>query len=123
MFRVAASILLVVLPMFAMAQQNSADMNYFFQQVLGPNGHIDQSLHDQFWAQFYGQKKEDVDPYINWIKGSLLSTQEFEIELWKSTLISYNNRRVIKTKGLIQLEKNAPTNARKKKTRPPGTHQ
>jgi len=60
---------------------------------------------------------------INWIKGSILVTQEYEKELWNSALLSYNNHQVIKTERLIELEKEVPEMAKKSLPWPPGSPQ
>lgn len=103
--------------------KNYSNAKYYLKQVLGPNGHIDKKLHDQFWQQFNGESEQDVSLEINWIKGSLLTTKEFEKELWKSALLSYDNHQVIKTERLIQLEKDVPEMAKKSLPWPPGSAQ
>ncbi len=102
---------------------NSQNEDYYLKQVLGPNGHIDKALHDQFWQQFNGESEHDVTLAINWFKGSILVAQEFEKELWKSALLSYNVHQVVKTERLIQLEKEVPEMAKKSLPWPPGTPQ
>ena len=107
----------------AAQSNNSYNEDYYLRHVLGPNGHIDKALHDQFWQQFNGESEHDVTLAINWIKGSILVTQEFEKELWKSALLSYNNHEIIETERLIQLEKETPEMAKKSLPWPPGSSQ
>jgi len=90
-------------------QQIITDMNQYLNQVLGPNGHIDKSLHDKFWQQFQDAPRNEFDAGMKWIIGTTWVSQEFENELWKSALLSYKSKTVVKTKRLKQLENDMPT--------------
>jgi hypothetical protein len=101
----------------------SSDIDPYLKQVLGPNGHLDKTLHDQFWRQFVNEPAGDVNSSMNWVRGNLLVEQEFVKELWNSALLSYKSHRIVKTKRLIQLDKEMPDIVKKSLPWPPNSPQ
>ncbi len=88
------------------AQDMPPRMEAIIKQTLASNGILTQETHQEFWLQMkkLGTDKE-IQEFTNIIKNGLLFLQEYQKELWSSALQSYNNKKVIKTQRLSELEK------------------
>lgn len=102
-------ILLLFMPIAGIAQEVPLYMTQIFLNVLSVDGYITEEIHDKFWdgLKGIGSEKEIIEMLRKNIFGTPGSL-EFQKECWESAKISYQNRRVVKTQRLIDLEKNIP---------------
>lgn len=95
----------------ANAQEMSPQIQLIFQQTMSANGYLTPQMHKEFWTEI---KQMGTPQEVELMKKSLtvgvLDAQEYQKELWASAKISYENRRVIKTQRLIEIEKELPIN-------------
>lgn len=98
----------LVFPLVGYAQNTPSKTDEIFRTVISADGFIDKELHQAFWAELARYDKNETERLIKWANGNILSMQEYQRELWESALISYRNRKVVKTEGLITLEVKLP---------------
>ncbi|WP_353176182.1 hypothetical protein [Salinisphaera sp. T5B8] len=76
---------------------------------MAENGYLTQKMHREFWNEI---KQLGTPQEIDLIKKSLnanvLIAQQYQRELWESAKKSYENRRVVKTPRLTELETELP---------------
>ena len=76
------------------------------QTVMSPAGYIDKSLYDQFWSDFKDPTiKKQIDS-MGLLK-ILSITQKIQYENFKSARMSIQQKRLVKTKKLLELYKEA----------------
>lgn len=120
-------IIITVALLFSMLQSSfyQEDINTLKQmihQVSASNGWIDRTIHERFWT-FIRKKvgNEKALALANTLKKTLLSTQELQKENYKSALLSFDNKKVTKTKRLTILENSMLSNFEKTLPYPKGS--
>ncbi len=116
-------ILLFSLTSFAQALDSTPEMERIIKQVMQTDGEINKELHDKFWREINTSSKENSDKYTKSMKLILIPAQEYQKELWKSALISYQNNTVVKTQRLMELDQQMSELFRKSLTYPPDSNE
>lgn len=105
-------ILILVVIFFSLqlhAQNLTLEAETVMKSVLAPNGVLTKETHEAFWIEMnkLGSEKE-VQQVIDKIRNNRGSLQEYQKEMWSSAKMSFDNKKVIKTERLIELEKKLP---------------
>jgi len=81
---------------------------------MASNGYINEKTHNQFWREVNKLgTPEEMKFSVEIIKSSLMRASEYQKESWKSAKISSQNREVVRTQRLIELEKQFPEEYKK----------
>lgn len=107
-FRLLA-ILLFIIATNVNAQGIPQKVEDILKQTMAADGYLTQVMHQEFWAEVrkLGSPQE-IQLLKKTLNVSVLGAQEYQKELWDSAKISYENKRVVKTERLIQLERELP---------------
>jgi hypothetical protein len=72
--------------------------------------HVNREMHDEFWKELrkYGNQ-QDMQKAADTIKMGLVPAQELQQAIWESALLSYQQKKFIKTPTLIALERSFPS--------------
>jgi hypothetical protein len=96
------------LPLIGYTQSTPIKTDEILRTVISADGFINKELHQAFWAELTKSDKYETERLIKWANANILAMQEYQQELWESALISYRNRKVVKTESLINLETKLP---------------
>lgn len=99
---------LLSLPLIGYTQSTFTKTDEILRTVISADGFINKELHLAFWAEMTKHDKYETERLVKWANANLLATQEYQKELWESALISYRNRKIVKTETLINLETKLP---------------
>ena len=83
----------------------SPKMQLIIRYTLAVDGYLTQQMHQEFWNEV---RRIVTSQEIEFMKKNLnvmiLDAHKYQQELWKSAKISYENKQVVKTQRLIELE-------------------
>ncbi len=84
----------------------SADWERFTQikrVTMASDGYLTKNMHKEFWVLINKniKNKAQKEEFIEGVKGTLPFSLAFQMESWKSALLSYDNKQVVKTSKLI----------------------
>lgn len=99
----------IAAPVTGYSQDMPPKMEEAFRNAISVNGFVDRESHQKFWSDLSQYDKENTNALIKWIRGNLLLMQEYNGELWDSALISYRNRKIVKTERLIDIQAKLPS--------------
>jgi len=102
-------ILLLLVPIGASSQDLSPKIQDIVRITMAADGYLNEETHREFWEEV---KKlgtpEGIKVATEVIQGSIILASEYQKETWTSAKESAINRKVIKTKRLIELEDEYP---------------
>jgi hypothetical protein len=101
-------VFLLTTPLTGYTQNTLGKADEIFRTVISADGFIDKELHQAFWSELAKYNKNETERLTKWASANILSMQEYQQELWESALISYRNKKIVKTEGLISLETKLP---------------
>lgn len=84
----------------------SNEQSIIIQTVMSPEGYIDKSLYNKFWSDFKDPRIKREFGKLNLSK-MLLVGQKIQYENFKSARLSIKEKRIVKTKELLELYKEA----------------
>lgn len=92
---------------FAQGLPNSVET--ILKQVMASDGYLTKQMHQKFWQEIHNiGNKQEITRLEKGLRVTLLHAQEFQKEIWSSAKLSYENKKIIKTHRLIELEKEIP---------------
>jgi len=106
---IATFTVLLTLCTQVLAQGVTPTMEVILKQTLATDGVLTEKMHREFWREINksGSNKGNSQA-TELLESSIILAQEYQKEVWESAKISYQNREVIKTKRLIELETELP---------------
>ncbi len=106
------------------ANNAGARAEEILHRVMAADGYLDKQLHQEFWKEL-GKigSTESFNTAISKMRFHFLIAQEFQREGWRSALLSYRSSTVVKTKRMIEMEKEMVDHVKKIIPYPKGSYQ
>ena len=79
-------------------------MIFIVKDTLRFDGTLTKEKHNEFWKDLNRFSKDDQESFLTMMRVGMVGGYELQIEFWNSALLSYRNRKVVKTGRLIELE-------------------
>jgi hypothetical protein len=93
----------------ANAQGIPPKVQTILKQTMAADGYLTQQMHKEFWNEVRRlNTPQEIELMKKSLDVSIIGIQEYQKELWESAKISYENKMVVKTQRLIELETELP---------------
>ncbi len=98
-------IIIILILIFNILNANTVDNAYIENIIMkvASSGHLDKQSHISLWNELNKLGKKEAKETAIDIKNNLFPARELQLEQFKSAILSYEKRKVVKTKALIEL--------------------
>ncbi len=102
-------IIIILIFIFNILNANTVDNAYIESIIMkvASSGHLDKQSHTLFWNELNKLGKNDAKKTAIDIKKNLLPAKAVQLEQFKSAILSYEKRKVVRTTELSELRKSS----------------
>ena len=100
-------LLLALLSNLALAQVTipRLPLDKIFKSVMRSEIPLTSKVHGQFWSELRKLPADEQADFMRIAGRAILESHAYQVEVWESALLSYNNRKIFKSGEMIRLEK------------------
>lgn len=120
--KIFLALLTIIFSQHLSAQGMSPVLERILQRTMAADGVLTKEMHQTFWSELAKMgAASEIEQGLKSIEINILLAQEYQKEVWEGAKISFEKKKAIKSKRIIELEKEMPAKSEESLIYPKGS--